>query len=350
MNRLPIRAVLTLAAGILTALSLPALAANAAADETAAEEATGPKAVAVEEVLDLGTIPKGETLKVEWELRNEGTEPLEITQVRPSCGCTVATYDEVIAPGATGKVRAEIDTTNLFGADTKRVTVLTNDPNNPSIVLTAKSEVKPYLNAIPGYARFNVVQDQQKGSVDQSIWAQDGSDFNIVSATATEDYLTVAVREATEEERAEDAKGKQYQVSVTLAKDAPIGPITSALQITTDHPKQKTMSIPISGFVRPVLAVTPQTANFRKIELKEPLQANILVKNYAVEKIDLTSIQSTIPTISAEIIPLEEGRRFQIRLLVSPDTPKGDFNGMLKIQTDSPKVPSLEVPVIGTVI
>jgi hypothetical protein len=345
MNRSPIRAVLTLAMGILTALSVPALAAD-----EAAKEATGPKAVAVEEVLDLGTIPKGETLHVEWELRNEGTEPLEITQVRPSCGCTVATYDEVIAPGATGKVRAEIDTTNLFGADSKRVTVLTNDPSNPSIVLTAKSEVKPYLHAIPGYARFNVVQDQQEGSVDQSIWAEDGTDFKIVSATATADFLAVDVREATEEERLEEAKGKQYQVAVTLSKDAPVGPITSALQITTDHPKQKTMSIPISGFVRPVLAVTPQTANFRKIELKEPLQANILVKNYAVEEIQLTNIQSTIPTISAEIVPLEEGRRYQIRLLVSPETPKGEFNGMLKIQTDSPKVPSLEVPVIGTVI
>lgn len=348
MKRSPIHAILTLA---LALVALPALVADTEIAVDVAEAATGgPKAVAVKEVRDLGIVAKGEMLDVVFEIKNEGDAPLEITDVRPSCGCTVATYDETIAPGATGKVAIKIDTTNLLGPDSKRVTVLTNDASNPSIVLTVKSEVKPYLNAVPGYARFNVVQAQEDGMVSQSVWAMDGAEFKILSVDVPQEFYSTKVRVATEEERVENAEGVQYQVDLTLAKDAPIGPLTDTMVITTDHPEQPLIHIPVSGFVRPVLAVTPHVANFRKVELKEPLRANLLVKNYAVEEIKLKEIASTIPTIDAEIVPLEEGRRYQIRLLVSPETPKGAFEGKLKITTDSEKVPLLEVPVTGTVI
>ena len=34
-----------------------------------------------------------------FEIANDGDQPLEITEVRPSCGCTVAEFDKVIEPG-----------------------------------------------------------------------------------------------------------------------------------------------------------------------------------------------------------------------------------------------------------
>lgn len=345
----------TAASAVLTLLTLtvglaPAIAHADTTQAPAAAEKVGPKAVPVEAVQDAGTVPKGEKIKTIFEIRNEGDAVLEITDVRPSCGCTVATYDDKIAPGEVGRIHVVIDSTNLFGADVKKVTVLTNDPSNPSIVLSIKSMVRPYLNAVPGYARFNVVQGEASGSVTQSIWAEDGEPFKILSVEAPEGPFKASFREATEEERVEGAKGKQYMVDLTIDTNGHLGPITGGLLVTTDHPKQKAMRIPVSGFIRPILAVTPQTANFRKIELKEPLRANLLIKNYATEEIQLTNITSSMPTVTAEIIPLEAGRRYQIKLTLSPDTPKGELDGKLTITTDSPKVPTLEIPVIGTVI
>jgi hypothetical protein len=39
-----------------------------------------------------------------------------------------------------------------------------------------------------------------------------------------------------------------------------------------------------------------------------------------------------------------------VRLVLSPGVGKGTFNGKLKIHTDSPKVPLLEVELKGTVL
>ena len=57
-----------------------------------------------------------------------------------------------------------------------------------------------------------------------------------------------------------------------LANNAKVGPLADYVTVHTNHPKQKMVQIPVSGFVRPVMAVTPPTADFGKIELKEPLR------------------------------------------------------------------------------
>lgn len=49
-----------------------------------------PKMAWKETELDLGLVAAGETRNLTYELTNSGRSPLIITQVLPSCGCTVA--------------------------------------------------------------------------------------------------------------------------------------------------------------------------------------------------------------------------------------------------------------------
>ncbi len=333
-----------------TMATVSATPAVESATATAEAVAAKPKAVVAEPMKDLGIVPKGNKAKVEFVIRNEGTAPLSITEVRPACGCTVANFDKTIAPGAEGKVRASLDTTNLYGANSKTITVYTNDAANPSIVLTIKSDVKPYINAVPGYARFNVVRLEKEGSITQTLWSEDGEDFKILSAEVPAPFMKATFREAKEDEKDENGKGRQWLVELHLAPDAPVGALTKHLVITTDHPKQKTVKIPVSGFVRPVLAVSPPTANFRKIAQEETKRTNLLVRNFATENIKVTGVTSSLKSLKAYLVSVEEGRRYRVNLEMAPEMPKGPFTGTLTIKTDSPKVPELEVEVKGNVI
>lgn len=332
-------AILTLAAGIL-------VAGPAAAQEA---EKAAPKAEAVEAVKDLGIVPKGDKVKVEFEIKNTGTVPLEIHEVRPACGCTVVDFDKLIAPGATGKVRAELDTTNLYGANSKTVTVFTNDPDNAAMVLTIKSDVKPYLAAVPGYARFNTVQGEKEGTVTQTLWAEDGEDFKVVKVEAPFAFTQASFREAKEDERNPDGQGRQWLVDLTLASDAPVGALSQHLVITTDHPKQKLVKIPVSGFVRPVLAVSPPTANLRTFDQAEGRRSNVLVRNFASEEIELTDVKSDLEQVKVFLVPVQEGRRYRVNIEAVPGMKKGPFTGTITVKTASQKVPSLEFPVQGVV-
>jgi hypothetical protein len=346
--------ILALCAALWVAATIWAQAAPAppAAPAAPAPGAKKPKATAVEPIKDVGSVSKGEKITNDFQVKNDGDADLQITNVQPACGCTVADFDKVIKPGATGKVHVVVDTTNFNGPITKGITVFTNDPAAPQIQLTVRAKVEPYISVKPGYARYIIVQgEQQQGTITQSLWAADGAPFDITSVQSPFPYLKVTFREAKPEERVPDAKGKQWQIEMSLANDAKVGPLSDYVLVNTNHPKQKLVQIPVSGFVRPTIAVTPPVADFGRIELKEPLHKAVNIHNFATEKIKVTGIDPSLPAgIETKLEPLEEGREYQVKVILNPSLPKGPFNGKITIHTDSPKAPTIDVEFKGIVI
>ncbi len=338
MQRHTKTAILALCAALLVAASLWAAGA--------------PKAAVVEPMKDVGNVAKGEKIVHDFAIKNDGNADLTITNVQPACGCTVAEFDKVIKPGQTGKVHAVVDTSTFSGAIAKGISVFTNDPAAPQIELTLRAKIEPYISVKPGYARYITVQgEQQEGRIMQSLWAPDGSAWDVTSVDSPYPYLKVTFREAKPEERVPDAKGKQWQVEMNLANDAKVGPLSDYVTVHTSHPKQKLVQIPVSGFVRPVIAVTPPTADFGTIELKEPLRKALNIRNFATEPIKVTSVDPNLPKgIEAKLEPLQEGREYQVRVILNPELGKGPFHGKVTIHTDSPKVPTIEVEFKGIVI
>ena len=264
-----------------------------------------PKIVAVEPVKDVGTVAKGEKIVNDFVIRNEGDAVLEITNVQPACGCTVAEFDKSIAPGQTGKIHAVVDTTTFNGPISKGVSVFSNDPDTPQLELTVRAKVEPFVSVKPGYARYITVQGEPlEGNIAQTIWVPDGTPMEVTSVDSPWPFLKVAYREATTEERPADVKGKVWRVEMSLSNDAKVGPLSDYVTIHTSHPKQKIVQIPVSGFVRPVVAVTPPVADFGKIELKEPLRKALNIRNFATEPIKVTGIEQTVKGIDAKLEPL----------------------------------------------
>lgn len=316
-----------------------------------AQDAAKPKAVIAEAIKDAGTVPKGERITHDFVIRNEGAGPLQITDVRPACGCTVAEFDKTIAPGKSGAVHTVLDTSTFAGPIAKGVTVFTNDPANPQLQLTIKAKVEPYVIARPGYARFAVVQGEAKqGEIIQTLFATDGAPFSVLKVESSLPGLTTSFREAAQAERREEGEGKQWRVEMKLANSAPVGPLASYVSVHTDHPRQKIVQIPVTGFVRPVLAATPPVADFGRVEVKQPLSKALNLRNFASEPIKVTGIEENIPGIDAKLEALEEGREYQVRLTLQPELAKGPFSGKLLVRTDSPKIPLLQVDVKGTVL
>jgi len=91
---------------------------------------------------DFGTIPQDVPATFTFTVVNEGTKPLLIEKVKPSCGCTATDYTkEAIAPGESGYVKASYNAHNP-GYFSKTVVVTTNDDENPQLMLRLKGEVK----------------------------------------------------------------------------------------------------------------------------------------------------------------------------------------------------------------
>jgi hypothetical protein len=331
----------------LLAVSVQAVPTTAAAPKSAVG---APKAVAVEPIFDAGEIAKGEKLTHDFVLRNDGTTTLEVTDVRPSCGCTVASYDKQIAPGASGKIHTVLDTVQLTGPSSKGLSVFTNDPAAPEIQLTIHLKVVPYIDVKPGYARFNVVRGMSEtAKIVETLYGLDNQMTAITGVDSPYPFLSATYREAQEGERLPEIKAKQWRLEVVMSADAPVGPIAGNMVVHTNHPKQPMVIIPITGFVRPTLAVTPPIGDFGTVKVEGPVTHNLHVKVFATEPIHVIGVDTSSKSIQASIRPLQDGREYEIDVTLASTIEKGPLHGKLTIHTDSPKSPLVEVEIKGVV-
>jgi len=92
-------------------------------------------------VHDYGTIIKGGDGKCTFTFQNTGKEPLVLSNVTTSCGCTVAGWSkEPILPGKKGDIQVNYTRTNTVGTISKQITVVSNATNG-TIVLSIKGSV-----------------------------------------------------------------------------------------------------------------------------------------------------------------------------------------------------------------
>ena len=106
---------------------------------------------------DFGNIKEGTLATYEFKFKNIGKEPLTLSQVQPSCGCTTPIWPkEAIAPGKTAVITATFDSKGRPGVFNKYITVTSNAKTSP-VTLT----IKGFVETAPQQPTSPVVQPQQ---------------------------------------------------------------------------------------------------------------------------------------------------------------------------------------------
>lgn len=105
------------------------LAKEKAEQEQAAAQANNPNAPIITFAKmehDYGTIEQNADGNCEFKFTNEGKEPLILSNVRSSCGCTVPTWPrQPILPGQSDVIQVKYDTKRV-GLISKTITVYSN--------------------------------------------------------------------------------------------------------------------------------------------------------------------------------------------------------------------------------
>jgi hypothetical protein len=127
---------------MLTALAFLAFStATVFAQEQMQDNPNAPAFTWVEQTHDFGTIPQGIPVTNKFEFTNSGKEPLIVSNVQKTCGCTVTDWTkEPVMPGQKGFVMAEFNAAKE-GPFTKAITVQSN-ASTPNVKLYFKGTVQ----------------------------------------------------------------------------------------------------------------------------------------------------------------------------------------------------------------
>ena len=91
-----------------------------------------------------GKVKNGEIVRHTFTFKNTGDHDIVIQRAKASCGCTVPTHTkDPIAPGETGEIKIEFNSTGRTGVQSKNITVTGNFTDNINKVLKISGEVMP---------------------------------------------------------------------------------------------------------------------------------------------------------------------------------------------------------------
>jgi hypothetical protein len=93
-----------------------------------------------EEKHDFGKIPQGIPVNTVFEFTNIGTEPLILTDVKPTCGCTIADFTKTpVVPGGKGIIKITYNA--AVAAPFNKTIVVTSNAKTPTKNLNIIGEV-----------------------------------------------------------------------------------------------------------------------------------------------------------------------------------------------------------------
>lgn len=315
-------------------LAAAIFAGLAPASGTFAQDA-GPRLEMETTEKSFGVLPPTETAEVSFTLRNTGTEALTVElDVRPPL--QVVSSPDTLEPGESGELVLEASLHGIQGAVAFPVKLTTNDPSRPDVSLEVTGEVTTFVQVHPGRARWKVTRGEADGTIEHSLRSSDGEPFEIVAVDLPHAALS--------EESVATAEDS-WQLELTLDRWAPVGPITGEVVVHTTHPRQERVVIPVSGFVRPMVAVTPHEVK-GEATIEEDAIEKLLVRVFTTDPLPIVSVEHDLPGIpEAELIEVEKGRTYQVWLHLPADLPKGRLQGEVRIIPEGDRAAPIVVPV-----
>jgi Protein of unknown function (DUF1573) len=119
------------------------VAATAFAQTTAPAAKTGPVITWENPNHEFGDIAQGDVVEHTFKFTNTGTEPLIVTNVQVSCGCTTPKGwpHDPVAVGGKGEITIAFNSTGKMGKQSKAVTVVSNAVNPEAAVVNFTTNV-----------------------------------------------------------------------------------------------------------------------------------------------------------------------------------------------------------------
>lgn len=285
---------------------------------------------------DFGDVWAGPPLKHTYKVTNEGTEPLEIRSVKPSCGCTLAgEYTKVIKPGETGEIPVSLKSDTLHDKFSKTITVTTNEKDNSTLKLTLTGTAKQKIDVQPSSISFGSVR--YNDLIEKTVELKNNSDKPLEMKLGEFDQSMPFSYQLTEKE-----KGKVYELKVSTKPPINEGTHNAEVTLVTNFDDKPDVKLRVSAVVPPRLALRPSTIIHNPRLKTYPVQ----VANNGESEVKVVGVEVSDSAIATKLTENQIGKKYTIELTFPDDyeVPQGK-EVTLTVRTDDPEKPELMLPI-----
>jgi hypothetical protein len=308
------------------------------------------------ERVDLGTMTQGDRKEFEITIANTGNAAAVI-EIETTCACIIAQPSFVLAAGETVTQKPRFDSTDYQGQLNKHLYVLSNSPSSPRRTVVMSGLIVPEvrflaptssrtLQGVSGDGLHEVeVSDDGPTTLDLLFYGSTNPvellDIQLGNPSASAQI--VPFTGLVEDPMIGPGTRTGSKVKVTVPPAWPMG--ISWLRIVGVTTSRRRPSVEMTLQIRKGIAASPQSMYFGDAKVGQTSERTVTIehlsKPFSITKIEAPSgIEATAKKLD------DQGKRYQLTVSIRPAT-AGPISGVITLTTDSPKQPTLTVPIGG---
>jgi hypothetical protein len=322
---------------------------------------------------DFGRVMKGERVKTSFKLRNKGEGDLILQKIGKQCHCTLPRLilpdgvvpkktlqqDEMVGtlkPGDEATLEVEVDTAGMGGHGHKIVQVFTNDLANNPFSISLELDIDNPFEFSPQSVNIDGVR-------------HGASEKRVVRMSATAEVGVFAINGYelpqppvfdVEYRKVKPRKNEvcAWELVLVVRDDTQCKEVFGKLKLDLDHPRIHGIDLNYRLRVLPDVDWidgtnhSPDTITLGLVRpgLNDTRSIFLENKNPSVPYVPTSvTVESRVGTepFKAELVPIEAGKKYELKFAVVSAPPGRAFNGELVIRSDHPQMKELRLKFSG---
>ncbi len=293
---------------------------------------------------DLGRISPEKKVSLRFKVSNTGNADLQISSVNPSCGCTSTVLGNwFLKPGESSEIEAVFDPNHLKGIVRKSLTVVSNDPKNPSALLTFEADVVREVMTSVDAVFFTMATRTGNQSSKVKIWSGVGDELRILEAKAPgAPYLKLIPK----------AEGKESVLEVVLDGTQIPGNLRygqEQITVRTSNAKVPTLTLPVNWSLRPSFQLDPVRVSWDAAKAGTVLTKTVTLKQLEGKPFRILGIKPSRELLTVTSPGATAAPQQSFTVTLSKDAKPGRYSEQLLVQTDDPEEKEVAVKVYAVI-
>lgn len=291
---------------------------------------------------DFGSVPRGAQLHHRFLMTNIWAVPVEITNVRTSCGCvTVTPSTKSLQPRENGYIDVIMDAHKFTGHKSVSIYVTLGPQYVSTAALRVEANSRADVVFNPGYINFGVVQRGQAPRQVIEVEYAGVLDWRVNEVDKSGAPVDVAL-----EQMYRQPGRVGYRLTATLQADAPAGLLKHEMLLRTNDPASPLVPVHMEAMVQAPLTVKPNHLTLDEIKVGETVTRRVNV--FGSKPFRVVAIEGLGDGVQAELPP--NAATVQTLTINCNISKTGEFKRELKIRTDLPDQAPVSVSVEANVI
>ena len=250
------------------------LSVGAASPALAQTTAWADKMFAGDLVHDFGVVPHGKQLKYTFKMTNIWKVPLQLTDIRVSCGCTsFKESTRSLQPNETGYLHVNMDATRFNGPKRTQIYITVGPEYISTATLTLHANARTDVVFNPGEIDFGVTHHGQTPM--KYIDVEYAGTLNW-AVSEINPSPTAPFKLSVEELHNRGSKG--YRIFATLKPDAPAGSFKQEVLLKTNDPASPTLTFNVSGNIQATLSAVPDVIQLTSAKIGDMESKKIVLR------------------------------------------------------------------------